>query len=209
MTVKKILLRDSGRNVEQFVDDVTGMVYRRIASGFGWPFAGRPGFVVFLGEDFTPDYTLPRSPRHFRVLNEVESEDLEYLHRTCLRLQDEFCLDSISGDNQSPLYDIWRSLEERDDSVSLSQPGNWDKITLDMISQLIIKHTRTQKTLHFGAGSRLPGYLSELTAERIQKNDIEAAPSIVSLGLPLIELDLTEPSKPFVRNRAYESWRTA
>jgi hypothetical protein len=67
---------------------------------------------------------------------------------------------------------------------------------INLISQLVRRHTeRGYKTLHFGDQSRLPSYLSELTADKIKENEIQEYPPIAALGFCLSQMEFTTPVK--------------
>jgi len=188
--------REGSSKYDLFKDLESGSIYRRIYCGFSWPMAAAPGFICVLGEDFKQDFSLPLSPRHVRVLAEFESSNLETLHRSCRQFREEFNLKHILGSEDTPLFEIWNQSKESDQRVYLSSPYDFEKITLDLISQLVRRHTeRGYKTLHFGGQSRLPSYLSGLTSEEVQKNDIQCHPAIAAFGYCLCEMEFRKPQK--------------
>ena len=97
-----------GSDIKKLVDIESGKSFRRIIAGLGWPYAERPGFVVVIGEDSEPDHSLRLSPRHYLILAEVETSDLEELQRACSRFRDDYCLNSILGNPDSPIHELWR-----------------------------------------------------------------------------------------------------
>ena len=158
--------------------------------------AAAPGFICVLGEDFKQDFSLPFSPRHMRILVEFESSNLENLHRSCRQFKEEFNLKNILGRQDTPLFEIWNQSKESDQRVYLLPPYDFEKITLDLISQLVRRHTeRGYKTLHFGDHSRLPSYLSGLTPEEVKKNDAQYHPAIAAFGYCLCEMEFRKPQK--------------
>lgn len=197
MPIKRKMYREGRYKFERFEDLESGLIYRRIYCGFAWPFSAMPGFICVLAEDFKSDHSLPHSPRHLWILDEFESSNLEALHRRCREMKEEFKLKNILGIDDTPLYEIWNQSKRPDEKVYLSTPFDFEKITLNLISQLVRRHTeRGYKTLHFGDQSRLPSYLSTLTVDVIQEKDIQTYPAIAAFGYCLCEMELRSPVKP-------------
>ncbi len=196
MAIQRKVYRVGRFKVERFEDLKSGVIYRRIYCGFAWPFSARAGFICVLAEDFKPDYSLQFGPRHLRILSEFESPNLEALHRCCRQIKEEFDLKQIIGIDDTPLYEIWNQSKKPDEKIRLSSPYDFEKINLDLISQLVRRHTeRGYKTLHFGNQSRLPSYLSTLTPEEIQQEDITIYPAIAAFGYCISEMELRQPVK--------------
>lgn len=179
-----------GSDIKRLVDIDSGMTFRRILAGLGWPYAERPGFVVALGENFDQDHSLPYSPRHYRVLVEHETSDLEELQRVCHKFRDDFCLNSILGDPESPVYELWRRNQRDGVLINITLPCDFEKIDLNLIAQLVRRNTETRKTLHFG-DSKLPGYLTRFVADRMEAESLEQFPPMVAFGFVLAEMELT------------------
>ena len=100
-----------GDEVMKLIDQDSDMAFRRILGGLGWPYGERPGFVVVLGETFGQDHSLPHSPRHFRLLDEHETGDLEELRRICSKFDEDFYLKSFLGNPENPIHEIWKQME--------------------------------------------------------------------------------------------------
>jgi len=164
--------------------------YRRIYAGLGWPYAEKPGFLVVLAEEKKKDHTLPYSPRHYRVLAETETDDIEELRRYGLKYRDDFKLKTIYGDPSSPIYELWRR-RYGSDVVNLALPSNHEDIDLNLLAQLVKRNTHVRKTLHFGQESRLPGHLMELMEDRVPMDYLEEYPALTALSYPLVQLELT------------------
>ena len=197
MRIKRRISRDGRHKFERFEDLKSGLIYRRIYCGFAWPFSAMPSFICVLAEDHKQDYSLQFGPRHLRILDEFESSNLEALHRHCRQIKEEFSLKHILGIDDTPLYQIWNQSKRPDEKIRLSNPYDFEKITLDLISQLVRRHTeRGYKTLHFGDQSRLPSYLSALTPEEIEEKDVTIYPAIAAFGYCLCEMELRPPVKP-------------
>jgi hypothetical protein len=199
-----------GSDIKKLVDTDTGKVFRRIIAGLGWPYAERPGFVVALGEDFEQDYSLPHSPRHYRVLAEHETSDLEELQRACHKLRDDFRLNVILGNPENPVYEVWRRNREDAPMVNIVLPADFEKIDLNLVAQLVRRNTEGRKTLHFGE-SKLPAYLTRFVAERMKNETLEQFPPMMAFGFTLAEMELRghvslegwrpDRSKTVLRNR--------
>ena len=196
MSIIRKTSRDGRHKFERFEDLESGLIYRRIYCGFSWPFTAKPGFICVLAEDFKPDYSLPHSPRHLRILDEFESSNLEALHRRCRQIKEEYSLKKILGIDDTPLYEIWNRSKRPDEKIYLTRPYDFEKITLNLISQLVRRRTeKIYKTLHFGDQSRLPSYLSALTPEEIEEKDITIYPAIAAFGYCISEMELRSPVK--------------
>ncbi len=196
MAIQMKMYREGRYKFERFEDAETGVLYRRIYCGFAWPFSARAGCICILAEDFKPDYSLQFGPRHLRILSEFESSNLEALHRCCRQIKEEYDLKQILGIDDTPLYEIWNQSKMPDEEICLSSPYDSEKINLNLISQLVRRHTeRGYKTLHFGNQSRLPSYLSTLTPEEIQEKDITIDPAIAAFGYCISEMELRPPGK--------------
>ena len=199
-----------GSDIKRLVDIDSGMSFRRVLGALGWPYAERPGFVVVLGEDFDPDHSLPHSPRHYRILAEHETSDLEELQRICHEFRDDFCLNSILGDPESPVYEVWRRSQRDGVLINVTLPCDFEKIDLNLIAQLVRRNTEGRKTLHFG-DSKLPGYLTRFVADRLENEVIEHFPPMTAFGFVLAEMELRghsslaawkpDRSKTVLRNR--------
>ena len=196
MAIKRKMYREGRYKFERFEDAETGDLYRRIYCGFAWPFSARAGFICVLAEDYKQDYSLQFGPRHLRILDEFESSNLEELHRRCRQIKEGFDLKQILGVDDTPLYEIWNQSKDPAEKIYLSAPSCLEKIDLNLISQLVRRHTeRGYKTLHFGDQSRLPSYLSTLTPKEIQDQDIQTYPAIAAFGYCISEMELRQPVK--------------
>ena len=141
MPIRRKMYHEGRYKFERFEDLESGLFYRRIYCGFAWPYSAMSGFICILAEDFIPDHSLPYSPRHLRILDEFESSNLEELHRRCRELKEEFKLEQILGIDDIPLYEIWNQSKRPDEKIYLSSPYDFEKITLNLISQLVRRHT--------------------------------------------------------------------
>lgn len=181
-------------------DEETGRTYGRIVDGFAWPSGASPGVVVTVAESLTADHSLPHSPYHLYIVDEVFSADLEELYRACLRHRDEFCVKRVYGNPHSSLISLWRALGREGARISISEPSGLESIDLNFVTQLIRKHTSLRKTLHFGE-STLPQHLSTIPAEEIEGKSLEHLPAIAALGFTLAVLEKKKSSGQFVPQR--------
>ena len=198
---KKELTLRNGDEIMKWVDQDSDMTFRRIRGALGWPHAERPGFALVLGEDFDPGHRLPHSPRHYRILAEHETGDLEELQRHCHQFEDEFCLKSFLGNPENPIHEIWK--QQAGHSTRIALPYDHEKIDLNLLAQLVKQNTEARKTLHFGE-SKIPGFLTRFMADRIENEQIEQFPPMAAFGFALAQLALSPvpPNFHFVPDRS-------
>ena len=193
MRIEKIEKRGSGpkgkTTMVTFEDKKKGRTYGRIITGIGWPWAERQGAVISVGELYERDHKIPHSPFHCYVLEEFYSAKLEELHRCCLKHSKELCAESVVGDPGNSLNKLWRNFGDSASQISICEPPSFKQISLNYISQLVIKRTSMEKTLHIGEGRMLPGFLSMLREEKIEGKGLESFPVVAALGYVLTELE--------------------
>lgn len=177
----------NGDEILRWSDKDSDMTFRRILGGLGWPYTERPAFVVVIGEDLEPDHSLPHSPHHYRILAEHETSDLEELQRFCHKCEDDFCLDSVLGNPDNSIHELWKQQKGIPTRVAL--PNDYEKIDLNLIAQLVKQNTETRKTLHFGE-SKIPGYLTRFVADRIENELLEQFPPMTAFGFVLAQMAL-------------------
>ena len=73
--------------------------------------------------------------------------------------------------------------------INITLPPDFEKIDLNLTSQLVKRNTESRKTLHFGE-SKIPAYLTRFVAERIENETIENFPPMAAFGFVLAELEL-------------------
>lgn len=207
MRIKAIVKRVwgfKGKTTEvTYQDEEKGRIYGRIIDGFAWPWAEKPGAVVTIAESHSADHSLPFSPRHLWILEEFFSSDLEELYRACLRHRDHLCVKKVKGNPHNSLKRLWSKLGDEGGRIYISEPPSIKSIDLNYVIQLVRKRTSLQKTLHFGEGSSLPGYLSTLREEEIGKgNTLERCPPIAALGYCLSLLEKPLSSGQYTPTRA-------
>ena len=195
MTIeKKRIVEDH----EIFIKLIDGdNTYRRIFCGLGWPFADKPGFVVVLAEDFDCDHSIEHSPRHMRILAECESDNLEILYRATVKYKQRYLFEDVFGNRANPLNEAWQKWGY----VGVLYPDCFLKVTLNIVGQFVKKNTSaTRKTLNFG-DSVLPGYLSDLEADKIEADNLDQLPPIAALGYCLAEMELEKPLRMWPKPR--------
>jgi len=202
MHIVEVSVKNMGDRKKYLEDTDIGHKYRRINAGFAWPAAGKDGFIVVMAEDLNQDFSKEYNPRHFKVLAEFESPNLENLHRQCLKFRKDFLCGSILGKSESSFIKIWRQFREH---PGLSMP--YEDLDLKLFNQLLLKNTN-RGTLHFQANSLLPKYLIQLTHEDLKNNEIEDFPPVAALGYVLCEMDFHAPY-PIFRPKRNVKYRKA
>lgn len=181
--------------VESFTDDQTGAKYRRIIGGLAWPDGGKPGFALVIAEDFEQDPNL--KDRHLWVLREVEEADVASLVRLCQDLRDTFHAKDWFGNirNNSMraiFYHLQKDLDYKDRFSFSPAPHADDPQGLGYYLPLIKECLGiNRKTLHFGEGSKLPGYLA-MGPETLNQDPAEYPP-VAALGYALSHLRTSAP----------------
>ena len=189
---REITLRN-GDEVKKLIDMDSDMTFLRVLGGLGWPHNERPGFVLVMAEDFGPDHSIPNSPRHYRVLAEHESADLEELQRYCHKFEEDFCLGSVLGNPDSPIHELWKKQKGAPTRVTLPLALDYEKIDMNLVIQLIKRNTESRKTLHFRQ-SKIPGYLTRFMADRIETETLEDYPPMAAFGFVLAQMELRSGS---------------
>lgn len=196
--------------IESFTDDQTGAKYRRIVGGMAWPDGGKPGFAVVIAEDFDEDQNL--KDRHLWVLREVEETDVATLVRRCQDLRETFHAKEWFGNRRNEsmrafLYHLQKDVDFKDRFSFSPAPHADDPQGLGYYMPLIKECIDNRKFLHFGEGSKLPGYLA-MGPETLNQDPAEYPP-IAALGYALSCLRTSAPpmrlAKPPV-HRGENTW---
>lgn len=157
----------------------------RLAGGVAWPVAGRPGFLVIVGEDADPDIELDIRP--MRVL--VEAGDhfgtpflaLEPVLESMLEWRSRVYVPTWHG-LPFPQPDVLRAFN-RAQAQRKKQglvPGEMPEPKFGPMLDLVYRRTAVHKTLHFGE-SAIPGRLSALPADAAQTGKFEDHPEVTAL----------------------------
>ena len=165
----RIKIREDWGSGDKYLHDVElKRDYRRIIAGVSWPTDQRPGAIVVLSEDKAVDPAFLK--RHLRVLHEHTAERVEALMGMMDFLQDEFGAMTFYGDvgllakarlsshnlnldiKRKPRLQVWRP------------PATPGKEGLHARVLILLDRVKGEKTLHFGAGSRIPAVLGPMLA---------------------------------------------
>jgi hypothetical protein len=172
--------------------------YGRIFGGIAWP-GLRPGFGVILGELKNIDENT--GERMIHVLSEFESGDIPSLLKTAAAHDSYYFPDKWFGDpGQLAARSFIRALNdeltsrpninERQKPLNISYaPFVGDESVFELYLTTIHNCLRPDaKILHFGRESVLPGYLMELTHEKVFKGTARDYPAVFALGAALVAL---------------------
>lgn len=188
MKLEEQIRKKMGKTFKWFEDKESGNKYRRVVCGVAFPWGPKPGYIVVLGEDLNADHSLYQSPHHIHLLAEFEHTEIEPLHRACLKYRDQLSVRSFYGNPEAPVYSVWQNLNKREATIYISEQH--EGLDINTVIQLVKRHTRDKKTLHFGSNSRLPGYLESVMPEESIKMDLDEFPAVAALGRALAEIEL-------------------
>jgi hypothetical protein len=206
---------DLGEVMDVFIDEQTGKEYSRIVGGLAWPYAGKPGYAAVLAEDFKPDKNL--EARHIWVLRELEALDVADLIRRCRDMREAYKANWVGNIQNKPLmamlYQLQKGFDYKDRLSFDAAPHADDPQGLGYYLPIIKEHLGVnRKLLHFGEGSKLPGYLAEMGPETLGK-DPAGFPPIASLGYALSYLYTYDPEPCRIENprmfSGKNSWMSA
>jgi len=199
--------------IESFTDDQTGAKYRRIVGGLAWPDGAKPGFALVIAEGFKEDPNL--KDRHLWVLREVEESDVATLVRLCQDLRETFHAKDWFGNirnnaMRAVLYHLQKDLDYKDRFSFSPAPHADDAQGLGYYLPLIKDCIGiNRKILHFGEGSKLPGYLAEMGPETLNQDPAEYPP-VAALGYALSHIRTSPPpikvTEPRPVNHGANSW---
>jgi hypothetical protein len=186
--------------VESFTDDQIGGKYRRIVGAMAWPFAAKQGFAVVIAEDFDEDPNL--KARHLWVLQEVEEIDVADLIRRCQDFRETFQAKHWVGNTRnksmmSVLYHLGKKWDHKERFSFNAAPHADDPQGLGYYLPIIKEQMAiNRKVLHFGEGSKLPGYLAEMAPETLNQDPAEYPP-IAALGYALAHVSTSGVPRKF------------
>jgi hypothetical protein len=181
----------------------SGRKFRRIVGGFAWP-GKKPGFVVAVGEELEPDPKTEK--RHLWVVGETESLNVETLAKRAIEFLEIYHVEAFYGNRENePMMRLLRNA-----GLSLHEaPYADNEHSFSFYLATIRGCLDPEKYLHFGDGSKLPGYLLEATPENASQG-AEDFPAIAALGYAVSHLrfnkllpPLPENKKPFNFAKSY------
>lgn len=174
----RVKIREDWGSGEKYLHDTElKRDYRRVLAGVSWPTDTRPGAVVLLSEDRAMDPAFLR--RHLRVLFEHTAERADALMGMMDVLQDDFGALIFYGDvgllakarmsthnldldiKRKPRLQVWRP------------PATPGKEGLHARVLILRDRVRGEKTLHFGAGSRIPAVIGPMLVPGWKEEDAQ------------------------------------
>jgi hypothetical protein len=173
--------------------------YRRVVGGLAWPYGEKPGYAVVVAEALKEDPQLKDRP--LRVIKEIEESDILNLLGYCQDLQKALKVQNWYGNTgdkamMANVYHINRASAERNRFAFKTAPYANEPNGLAFYMPIIKKHIAiNRKILHFGEGSKLPGYLAQIGPEDMLTNPLELPP-IAALGYALAHLYTRKPEPP-------------
>jgi hypothetical protein len=180
-----MIKKRSSINQNWLQDADTGHKYSQIIGGIAWPYQGKPGYVIVVGEDFIQDESA--HARHLRVLKEFESLDVALLVRICQDMQVEYLMDDWYGNlDNRPMVSIYYQLTTNEAAARrfniFRASHSSDRQALGYYLSVIKEYLRPgKKLLHFGNGSKLPAYLAQVSTDVMGEKADEHAP-LAALG---------------------------
>ena len=168
---------------------------------------------MVIAEDFDEDPNLKN--RHLWVLREVEESDVARLVRRCQELREMFLAKEWFGNVRNKSLNAFLHHRQKDldykNRFSFSPgPHADDPQHLEYYSPLIIECLEINAGfLHFGEGSKLPGYLLEM-GDETRNQDPAEYPPVAALGYALSHIRTSTPpitmTEPRTVNPGANSW---
>lgn len=204
MIEKKHITTPLGTKRDYYRDIINAREYRRIVGGVGWPAGEQPGFLCVIAENDNIDRRLKL--RHYWILTEYESKDMEKLIKRMYDVQNRYLIDPWYGDTYNILMmhfvDKFNNrLTKQKKGIYLAEaPFVGEAHNLRLYAHQIKTRTLSvKKSLHFGSQSQIPGQLSGLSPDDVQKKKAEDYPAIAALGYVLSGIE--EPYSDISRDR--------
>jgi hypothetical protein len=205
---RKTLQTPTGNTIEYFYDPVKPAEYRRIVGALAWPSGDLSGFIVVIAEDYHEDYGLKL--RHLRLLTEFESRDIPILAKRLYDFQNTYLVKPWYGDANNEMMMKFISMfngtlaRGKKGVYVASAPFVEDSHNLRFYANQIRRLVQPgRKTLHFGEDSQIPGRLSALTPDEVQRAGVAEYPAIAALGYAVAALD--EPYFDVMEAREYQN----
>lgn len=191
---KKVIKTPLGLQREYYCQHEPYREFRRVIGGLGWPSGEQQGFVCVAGES---DHKVARlNLRKIWLLAEYESGNIEKLIKRVYDLQNKYLVKSWYSDTENVLMmhfvDRFNSkLSKKKKGIYIAEaPFIGETHNLRVYAHQIKGRSRPEKkSLHFGSNSRIPGVLSSLSPDDVQKKKAEDFPAIAALGYVLSGLD--------------------
>lgn len=191
---KKTIETPLGVKRSYYYDRTNNRDYRRICGGVAWPHGDQPGFLCVISED---DNTDPRLRlRHYWILTEFENKDVDRLVKRMYDLQNRYLISQWYGDTDNVLMMHFvdrfnRRLSRKKKGIYISEAAFVGEThNLRLYAHQVQSLTKPErKSLYFGKQSQIPGHLSSLSPDDVQKKKAEDFPVIAALGYCLSGLD--------------------
>lgn len=190
-----------------YYDHTNNRDYRRICGGVAWPHGDQPGFLCVISEN---DHTDPRLRlRHYWILTEYENKDVDKIVKRMYDLQNRYLVSSWYGDTDNVLMMHFvdrfnRRLSREKKGIYISEAAFVGEThNLRLYAHQVQNLTKpARKSLYFGKDSQIPGHLSGLSPDDVQKKKAEEFPVIAALGYVLSGMD--EPYVDVEKNRVMQ-----
>lgn len=170
-------------------DTQTDRYYSRIAGGVGWSSEDKPGAITVWGEELM--LSPIRKPKIF-WLAEFESHSISELVGKAIFFSSDLCVDPIIAQRDHADYLLFRNKEARElrePEIYFQQPQKADESLeyfLAIINDLL---KSTNKRLHLGTNSRLPGLLQQMT-ENVSGLSVKDEPLLASCGYVIAAMSM-------------------
>ncbi len=168
--------------------------YRRIVGGVGWPYADQDGFICVLSESA---HVNPRlKARHLKIIAEYSNRSVDKIIRRLFDYGNLFKVEFWYADAKDLL--MYKFIDKFNQQLPKTKKGIYlteapfcdDMRNLKVYMHSIRERTlRDKKTLFFGPESILPGVLSGITKEDIERKKIQEFPAVAGIGFAVAGLD--------------------
>jgi len=177
------------------IDPDTKNKYRRVVGGIAWP-GVEPGFAVVVGEDADRDDEM--DAYHYRVLDEYQAQEIDLLLAWCEMTE----INSSVGwtwygnpKNKAAMAFVWPRRDKVEKagrrilSIAPAPYVNDAKGFEFCLNVLRRRLMADHKTLHLGADSRLPSYLTALSSTDLKDANPEDHPAVAAIGYAVAALE--------------------
>ena len=172
----------------------------RIVGGIAWP-GEKPGFIVIVGEELYPE--IGGKVYNCHLLNEHEDPDVNRLIEKCIEFIKFYKVICFFGRNDKHIIDYiyhWNMTVRKSgqprfdiDYATNSKEGLIGYHIKILLERLNIN----RKSLHLSEHSKLPGYLQEISSDKICSATDAQYPAVAALGYAVTELTLYPPEPEY------------
>jgi len=170
--------------------------FRRIFGGLAWP-GERPGYAVVVGESRFP--AVGTKNYHCYLIAEVEEQNLQSLISWCAELAGIYSVQNFYGRQHTPCiqYLNVRNSTAREKGLPAFHisyaPYSEEESIEYQLNILMERLSNEYQTLHLHRESKLPGYLTEVPANRISNATESQFPAVAALGYAVSALTIYKP----------------